>query len=555
MSTRTKKREKVYSKSRSFGSNKKVGRSSKRFVGKPAGKIQQRVQAVGPQHFGVVAVDCAKRRSKWSLYDFYGQVLIEPTVVEHTAGQLREMTGAVTEACTTHGLTDIIIAVEMTGIYHKPVQRAFRKAGFDTRIVHPFASKHFRQPLHSDDKTDDNDLEAIFHAAVNGYGLAILPVSEIYQSLQSLSRHRHNLVRQRARLMVQMRRLIHLTMPGFADLFEDDGLFHRSIALPVAMKFSSAQAVSKAGVDGIASYLGKQKIRFQTRTIERIVAWSSTAADASELAAMQTRQWQQLDEVRKMFSLQIDDVEREMASFLVKTPYVLLLSVTGINVVSAARLAGEAGPIEHYASARAINGRAGLYPSRYQSDEVDRADGRLVRQCNRKLRGAAMLVAENLNKCHPYYRGLSALWAQKKVDPRDRHCRIANRAMRMVYQIVAGRQLWRGKGVNREYMLEKLRQFHLNHHSPMEQLCKDLHEAFAWLPKSAYAEEARPLVDAARKKRRGPTSIGELLIPLLIRLGVGLEEKSHEEKSHEEKSGVELEKNVESNTSEARSSD
>ncbi len=53
--------------------------------------------------------------------------------------------------------------------------------------------------------------------------------------------------------------------------------------------------------------------------------------------------------------------------------------------VSAARLAGEAGPIEHYASARAINGRAGLHPSRYQSDEVDRTDGSLVRQCNRKL--------------------------------------------------------------------------------------------------------------------------------------------------------------------------
>jgi hypothetical protein len=28
--------------------------------------------------------------------------------------------------------------------------------------------------------------------------------------------------------------------------------------------------------------------------------------------------------------------------------------------------------------------------------------------------------AENLIKCHPYYRGLSALWTQQKVDPRDR---------------------------------------------------------------------------------------------------------------------------------------
>jgi transposase len=85
-----------------------------------------------------------------------------------------------------------------------------------------------------------------------------------------------------------------------------------------------------------------------------------------------TRQWQQLNDVRVLFDKQIDASEIEMASFLVKMPYILLLTVTGINVVSAARLAGEAGPIEHYATARAINGRAGLHPFRYQSDEVDR---------------------------------------------------------------------------------------------------------------------------------------------------------------------------------------
>jgi hypothetical protein len=251
---------------------------------------------------------------------------------------------------------------------------------------------------------------------------------------------------------------------------------------------------------------------------------------------MYTRQWQQLDDVRRLFDEQIAATEREMAGFLVKTPYVLLLSVTGINVVSAARLAGEAGPIEHYASARAINGRAGLYPARYQSDEVDHADGSLVRQCNRKLRGAAMLVAENLIKCHPYYRGLSALWGQQKVDPRDRRCRIANRAMRMVYQLVGGRQLWRGKGVEREYLLAKLQEFHRLHASPLDQAIRDLHEAFVWLPKSAYAAEAQPLAELARKSRRGLQRLGDLMIPLLIRLGVGVPDE------------------VKSNPSEARSS-
>ena len=60
-------------------------------MGKPAGTIQERVQVVGPEHFGVVSVDCAKRRSNWMLCDFYGKVIIEPTTVEHNAGALKAM--------------------------------------------------------------------------------------------------------------------------------------------------------------------------------------------------------------------------------------------------------------------------------------------------------------------------------------------------------------------------------------------------------------------------------------------------------------------------------
>jgi hypothetical protein len=109
--------------------------------------------------------------------------------------------------------------------------------------------------------------------------------------------------------------------------------------------------------------------------------------------------------------------------------------------------------------------------------------------------------------------------------------------MRMVFQLVGGRQLWRGKGVDREYLLAKLQEFHRVHQTPIGQSIRDLNEALAWLPKSAYAAEAEPLAELVRKKHRGPKHIADLLMPLLIRLGVSIEQ------------------NVESNTSEARSSD
>lgn len=52
-------------------------------IHKPNGVLHPRVQAVGPEHFGILSVDCAKARSKIMLADFYGRVLIPPTVIEH----------------------------------------------------------------------------------------------------------------------------------------------------------------------------------------------------------------------------------------------------------------------------------------------------------------------------------------------------------------------------------------------------------------------------------------------------------------------------------------
>ena len=147
--------------------SRKSRKSDPGVLGKPRGIIQDRVRAVGPEHFGVVAVDCAKARSKWMLCDFYGQVLVPPTVVEHNRTALQFAVLKLREACQRHGLLDHIAAVEMTGTYHRPVQRAFRQAGSETRLVHPFASHHYRLPAHGDIKTDDNDLQAIFRAAMN----------------------------------------------------------------------------------------------------------------------------------------------------------------------------------------------------------------------------------------------------------------------------------------------------------------------------------------------------------------------------------------------------
>ena len=141
---------------------KSRARRSRRFltVAKPSGSLHPRVQKVGPEHFGIVAVDCAKARSKWMLADFYGRVLVPPTVVEHTrAGFDRPWSPTIREAVAqARPRATSSSPSSGPGIYHLPVKRAFAARRLEARIVHPLTTKQFRLPADPGNKTDDTDL-------------------------------------------------------------------------------------------------------------------------------------------------------------------------------------------------------------------------------------------------------------------------------------------------------------------------------------------------------------------------------------------------------------
>jgi transposase len=149
-------------------------------------------------------------------------------------------------------------------------------------------------------------------------------------------------------------------------------------------------------VGTLAQSLRTADSRFQQRTLQTVVAWAEQAAPGDVAASQHLRIALALYEDRRRKTQEIQSLEGAIAGRLVPTPYVLLLSFPGINVVSAADFAGAMGPIEHYLNAKSISGRAGLRPSRYQRDALDLANGPLVRHGNRSLCAAILGIADNL---------------------------------------------------------------------------------------------------------------------------------------------------------------
>ncbi len=491
---------------------------------KPRGVIHPRVQKVGPEHFGIIAIDCAKARCKWMLADFYGNVLLPPALAEHTRAGLEAAVGAAREAMARHDLADVLVAVERTGRYHHAPARAFAGGGFEVRIVHPFTTKQFRQPADPGNKTDDTDLAAISRAAINGFALVEPELNESWSQMRLLVRHRRDLVRKSSTLCCQIKEHLEAALPGYAACFPT--LWENPAALTLALRVGGAEALRRAGRVGLRRVLDDAKIGYQDRTLQKVLDWAAAAA-AADVAAHHHRGIAadlEADRLRK--ELEIQGLEQQIAALLAATPYVLLMSIPGVNVVSAGEYAAEMGPITHYANARCITGRAGLYPSRHQSDQVD-VSGPMVRCANRRLRFALTQIADNLITCNHYFGRLAARWRQQKAKPQLIRVRVASRFARISFQMVAGGQVFGHPCVQgRDCVLKKLIAFHHEHQTSPTQVLEDLRRATEQLPSGEHAAEARPLQEELNRiqeqRRRGPQPLGEILPAVLAGLGVNL---------------------------------
>jgi hypothetical protein len=272
----------------------------------------------------------------------------------------------------------------------------------------------------------------------------------------------------------------------------------------------------------LRSLLAEAGVGVQQRTLDRVRQWADAAAPPDAAAAHHRRIAADLEADRGRKTLEIQALEREVAALLCRTPYVLLMSIPGVNVVSAAEYAAEMGPMCNYANARCITGRAGLYPSRHQSDRVD-LSGPLVRCANRRLRHAILLIADNLITCNHYFAQLAAGWRAAGADPRLVRVRVAMRFCRISFQMVAGGRVFDHPAARRrDYVLQKLIAFHNRRQTPALQVQRDLQEASGQLPPGEYAAEAKPLQEEltriVQKRRRGPQPLGEILPAVLAGL-------------------------------------
>jgi transposase len=485
--------------------------------------MSKRVQRVGPEHFGILAVDSSKRNFALLLSDYYGAILADMLEVKNTGPALAGLVVTLRALCERHGLHDLVVGIERTGRYHVPIRTVLREH-WDVTMVHPFATKQLRQPVDGGNKTEPTDLRAITRAVQIGYGRHEPALPSRWAQWRLVNREREWLVGARASERTRTTQRLEALLPGYGAVFSK--LWECPSALALARDYGSGDALRSAGEAALLEALRAQGLRPQQRTILKALQWAAQAAapdpESETRHRLFCRQLERLDTL----NAQIRALEGDLAEFLVDTPFILLLAIPGINVVSASGYGAELGPLEHYANARKITGRAGLFPSRYQSDEVDRADGPLVAGRNARLRDALLEIARNLLQSNAHFGAWASLPARKKWPHKRLLVAIANKFARVSYAMLTGPGIFDHPSLGRgQWVLRKLLAFAWGHGLAGDVIADLLHRAALQLPQALHESEAAGLLTRCprvpRLTRRGaPTRIGVIVRDVLAELNL-----------------------------------
>lgn len=334
--------------------------------------LQELVRELGGKRVGVVPVDVSKQRVCAMAADFYGNILAQPVEYAVTAAGLECLDRMIERTRQEHGLKLMVVGLEQTGRLHEPVRR-FLQRRWEVKLIHPLVTSHLRQGVAPNTKTEGMDLEAQMRAVIGCYGVSARPLPVAFERWRALYRAREQLVDERSSMKLRMHDRLHAVLPGFSSQF--DNVWTSAAAVAVMAMFDSPAGLLDIGEAALLNQLRGLGVSCCSRTVEKLQSWAADTAPTSPGATTEADILRgDLDQLA-FLNRRIENLEKDMLGFLVQTPFVLLLSISGVSHVLATGIGASAGPMQLYPTSRNLSGRSGLYARRYQSDETDLIGG------------------------------------------------------------------------------------------------------------------------------------------------------------------------------------
>lgn len=347
-----------------------------------------------------IGIDIAKRSHVISAVDERGDTVVESFKLNNTADGFEKLLKRLRKAGATPDSS--LAGMEATGHYWVALFDFLTSHGYETAVINPIQTDAFRD-VWTVRKVKTDAIDAALIADLvryKQYAPSALGDEET-EELRNLARYRISLVERSTALKNRATAILDRTFPELAGLFSNSyGPTHRALlehcATPEQVRSTDIRTLTKILREASHGKCGREK----AEQLKALAKESVGVGFGSRTLAFEVRLlMEELGFIRD----QIGEVERELASLLDKTSGRWLLTIPGIDVALASTIAGEIGDPNAFDDPHKLMAYAGMDPTKNESGETVRSDGRMSKRGPAALRWALMEAADCARKCDPYF--------------------------------------------------------------------------------------------------------------------------------------------------------
>lgn len=389
-----------------------------------------------------VGIDVSKGKSMIAVMRPFGEVVLTPFEVQHTASELSELVRTLKSLV---GETRVVM--EATGNYHAPIALALQGAGFYVSIVnailvHDYGNNSLRRA-----KTDKKDAIKLAN-----YGLdhwltlpRYVPEEDTRMMLKTCYRQYQQYTKVQTILKNNLISLLDTTFPGINRLFNSpiraDG---REKWLDFVETFWHCECVSKLSENAFSAkyqkwcqrngYNFSQAKAQQLHSFARSCITSLPKNETTKLLVKQAIVQLQAT------SSSLAALKQEMNVLAERLPeYPVVMGMFGVGPALGPQLIAEIGDVRRFHSKKALVAFAGIDAPPYQSGQVDVRSRSISKRGSSALRRTLFLVMSVYLQQSPEQEPIYQFMAKKRAEGKPYRVYMmasANKFLRVYYAAV-----------------------------------------------------------------------------------------------------------------------
>lgn len=397
-----------------------------------------KLEAITPSTL-IVGVDIAKNVQWAQFTDYRGIKLGKAINFKNDKNDFDSILASIETICKLKDLDKVILGLEPTGHYWKPLANYLILNGIKVVMVNPYHTKRAKElDDNSPTKNDKKDALTIARLVRDGRYYEVYMPQDIFAELRSLSNTRISLMKRHNAIKNTITAVMDEYFPEIKKAFKYPLKGKASMQIMKSCPFPSL--ILQLGVEGVLVEIKKavKKTVGRKKAQELVEIAQNSIGVGYGLSAAHLRLETMIEEL-ELINKQLNKIETKMEEALTETRLKeIILSIHGIGVVTAAGFLGETGDPLRFEDPRQISKMAG-YNLVEESSGENKSNTVISKRGRKNLRSILYQMAKTMVAVNPEMQELYNYLKTRSSNPLKRKQAlvvISKKIVTIIYNLV-----------------------------------------------------------------------------------------------------------------------